>query len=126
MILEARMSPDPTTTERLRELLAQITALTTTGNIHWDRRANSAHRYASWNNNLLILGPDSPPDDTDVPRYLFITPFDSPDFIEVNSSDEELGAAVLALARAVEAQTRDEPPADPFAVTAEMLNRLSG
>jgi hypothetical protein len=120
------MSPDPTTTERLRELLAQITALTTTNEIHWDRRVNSAHRYARWNNNLLILGPDSPPDDSDVPRYLFITPFDSPDCIEVNSNNEELGAAVVALARAVEAQTRDEPPTDPFAVTADMLNRLSG
>jgi hypothetical protein len=120
------MSPNPTTTERLRGLLAQITALTATKDIHWDRRVNSAHRYARWNNNLLILGPDSPPDNTDVPRYLFITPFDSPDCIEVNSNDEELGAAVLALVKAVEAETRDDSPTDPFAVTAEMLNRLDG
>lgn len=120
------MTLNPKTTERLRELLAQITALTTTGSIHWDRRLNSAHRYARWNDNLLILGPDSPIKEPDVPRYLFITPFDSPACIEINSSDEELGAAVLALVRAVEAQTRDEPPVDPFAVTEELLRRLSG
>jgi hypothetical protein len=124
--MEAWMTPDPHTTERLRELVAQITALTTTNNIHWDRRLNSAHRYARWNNNLLILGPNSPLKDRDVPRYLFITPFDSPDCIEVNSSDAELGAAVLALVQAVEAQTRNEPPVDPFAVTEELLQRLSG
>ena len=120
------MTLDPKTVERLRELLAQITALTTTKGIHWERQINSAHRYARWNNNLLILGPDSSLEERDVPRYLFITPFDSPDCIEVNSNDEELGAAVLALVRAVEAQTRDEPPVDPFAVTQELLHRLSG
>jgi hypothetical protein len=120
------MSPDPTTTERLRALLAQITTLTTTKDIHWDRRVNSAHRYARWNNNLLILGPDAPLDESDVPRYLFITPFDSPDCIEVSSDDEELGAAVIALVKAVEAETHDEPSTDPFAVTTEMLSRLEG
>lgn len=119
------MSPNPATTERLRALLAQITALTTTNELHWERQVNSAHRYARWNNNLLILGPDAPLDDHDVPRYLFITPFDSPDCIEANSNDEELGAAVMALVRAVEAQTKTAPPTDPFAVTEELLDRLS-
>lgn len=120
------MSPDPATTERLRALLAQITALTTTDDLHWERRVNSAHRYARWNNNLLILGPDAPLDESKVPRYLVITPFDSPDYIEINSNSEELGAAVLALVRAVEAQTRTEPATDPFAVSEELLDRLSG
>ncbi len=119
------MAPNPETAERLRALLAQITALTTTNDIHWERQVNSAHRYARWNNNLLILGPDAPLD-SEVPRYLFITPFDSPDCIEVGSTDEELGAAVLALMQAVEAQTRDENPVDPFAVTQDLLHRLSG
>lgn len=119
------MTANPETTERLRTLLAQITALTTTNDIHWERQVNSAHRYARWNNHLLILGPDAPPGETEVARYLFITPFDSPDCIEVNSSDAELGAAVLALVRAVEAQTRDAPTVDPFAVTDELLQRLS-
>lgn len=120
------MTRDPKTTERLRALLAQITALTTANNIRWERQVNSAHRYARWNNNLLILGPDAPPGDGEVPRYLFITPFDSPDCIEVNSNDTELGVMVAALVSAVEAQTRDEPPVDPFAVTEELLQRLSG
>ncbi|HEY0324035.1 MAG TPA: hypothetical protein VGC66_24010 [Pyrinomonadaceae bacterium] len=120
------MTPNPETTERLRVLLAQITTLTATNDIKWERQVNSAHRYARWNNNLLILGPDAPLSQTDVARYLFITPFDSPDHIEVNSSDEELGEAVLALVRAVEAQTRDAPPVDPFSVTNELLQRLSG
>ena len=51
------MASDPTT-ERLRSLVAQITYLTTKGEIHWERQLDSAHRYARWNNNLLILGPD--------------------------------------------------------------------
>jgi hypothetical protein len=120
------MTPNPETTERLRALVAQITSLTTKNNIHWERQVNSAHRYARWNNNLLILGPDAPFDQTDIPRYLFITPFDSPDCIEISSDDPELGAAVLALAAAVEAQTRNSSPVDPFAVTQELLHRLTG
>jgi hypothetical protein len=119
------MSPSPETAERLRALLAQITALTTTNEIHWEKQVNSAHRYARWNNNLLILGPDASPDETEIPRYLFITPFNSPDCIEVNSKDEGLGAAVLALVQAVEAQTSGEKPVDPFAVTQALLHRLS-
>lgn len=120
------MSPNPATTERLRTLLAQITALTTTDELHWERQVNSAHRYARWNNNLLILGPDiSLDDDRKTPRYLVITPFDSPDYIEVNSKDEELGPAVMALVRAVEALTRGESPTDPFAINEELLDRLS-
>ena len=120
------MTPDPATTERLRALLAQLTVLTTTNALHWERQVNSAHRYARWNNNLLILGPDASMDDDKVARYLFITPFDSPDCIEVNSNDKELGAALIALVKAVEAQTRNDAPQDPFSVTAELLNRLSG
>jgi len=120
------MSPNPAPQERLRALVAQITALTATNELNWERQIRSAHRYARWNNNLLILGPDAPPNESGVPRYLFITPFDSPECIEVNSNDPELGAAVLALVRAVEAQTRETPPVDPFNVTEELLERLSG
>jgi hypothetical protein len=120
------MSPDPATTERLRALLAQITALTTTRELRWERKVNSAHRYARWHNNLLILGPDAPIEETDIPRYLFITPFDSPECVEINSQDEELGAAVMALVKAVEAQTLREAPVDPFAVNKELLDRLFG
>lgn len=119
------MSPDSSTTEKLRALLAQITTLTTTGQLHWERQLHSAHRYARWNNNLLILGPNVAPDDHQTPRYLFITPFDSPDCIEINSDDAELGAAVLALAHAVEAATASEPPTDPFAITDELISRLT-
>lgn len=119
------MSPDSATIERLRGLLAELTLLTTEGKLKWEKQLRSAHRYARWNNNLLILGPDDAATaDSSIPRYLFITPFDSPDCIEVNSNDEELGPAVLALTRAVEAATSNQQPTDPFAVTSDLLNRL--
>jgi hypothetical protein len=123
------MSPDEISadyhaTERLRSLITQITYLTTQGELQWDRQVGSAHRYARWKNNLLILGPDVPSEDTKTPRYLFITPFDSPDCIEINSDHEELGSAVISLVRAVEASTANKPPTDPFAVSDELLSRL--
>jgi hypothetical protein len=110
--------------ERLHSLVEQITKLTTQGDIHWERQLHSAHRYARWKNNLLILGPDVAPDDQTTPRYLFITPFDSPDCIEINSEHAELGTAVLALVRAVESATANKPPTDPFAVSDELISRL--
>ena len=112
-------------TERLRSLLAQITYLTTQGKLQWERQLQSAHRYARWKNHLLILGPDVPPEDSKTPRYLFITPFDSPDCIEINSDHKELGSAVLTLVRAVEASTASKPATDPFAVSDELLSRLT-
>lgn len=112
-------------TERLRSLLAQITLLTTEGDIHWERQLHSAHRYARWKNNLLILGPNVAPDDQKTPRYLFITPFDSADCIEINSDHSELGPAVLALMRAVESATASKPSTDPFAISDELLSRLT-
>ena len=48
------------TTERLRNLIAKIDATTQSGELHWERQAGSAHRYARLNNNLLILGPATP------------------------------------------------------------------
>ena len=123
------MSSDPDSanaaTERLRSLLAQIEDLTMQGKIQWDRQLRSAHRYARWKNNLLILGPDVPPEDSKTPRYLFITPFDSPDCIELSSDHKELGPAVLSLVRAVEASTANKPATDPFAVSDELLSRLT-
>ena len=118
-------SADTSATERRRALLAQLTYLTTEGKIQWERQLQSAHRYARWKNNLLILGPDVPPEDSKTPRYLFITPFDSPDCIEINSDNEELGPAVLTLVRAVEAATANKPATDPFAVSDELLSRLT-
>lgn len=112
-------------TERLRTLLANITSLTRTGELHWERQVNSAHRYARWKNHLLILGPDTLPGDKETTRYLFITPFDSPDCIEVCSNDAASGPAVLSLVEAVESQTTNEPPADPFALTDDFLSRLN-
>ena len=84
----------------------------------------SAHRYARLNNNLLILGPDASLNETEVPRYLFVTPFDSPVCIEINSDDPELGSEVHRLAEQVEVATKNETPVDPFAVTEELLNSL--
>lgn len=116
------MARNPATTEKLRNLIAKIESSTESGELHWERQAGSAHRYARLNNNLLILGPATK--DSGVPRYLFITPFDSPDHIEINSDDTELGAAVTKLVSAVDERCSHEPPVDPFAVTEQMLERL--
>lgn len=118
------MERNAATTEKLRNLIAKIETVTESGELHWERQAGSAHRYARLNNNLLILGPATPLSESGVPRYLFITPFDSPDHIEINSDDEELGAAVMKLVRVVDQRSRNEPPVDPFAVTEQMLERL--
>src|ERR1700681_1538391 len=115
------MSRDAATTDRLRNLIAKLQSLTSSGGLHWEKQAGSAHRYARWNNNLLILGPSTPLSDTSVPRYLFVTPFNSPDCIEINSDDAELGPAVTRLVQEVESAGKDEPPTDPFAVTDQLL-----
>ncbi len=120
------MNRDAATTERLRSLVSKIESLTESGDLHWERQAGSAHRYARWNNNLLILGPATPLSDTSVPRYLFITPFDSPDCIEINSDDSDLGADVMKLVQQVEQTSQSEPATDPFAITEQMLERLEG
>ncbi len=119
------MGRDADTTDRLRNLISKIESLTESGALHWERQVGSAHRYARWNNNLLILGPAAPMSDQHVPRYLFVTPFDSPDCIEINSDDPELGGAVIKLAQEVEAASKDEPPTDPFALTGDLLARLT-
>jgi hypothetical protein len=119
------MARDPAATNRLNTLLAQLVALTKSGELHWERQLGSAHRYARWKNNLIILGPAAPLSDTNLPRYLFITPFDSPSHIEINSSDEDLGGSLMELVSTVEQTSKDEPPTDPFALTDEVLGRLS-
>ena len=118
------MARDTATTNRLRSLIEKLSSLTAGGGLHWEKQAGSAHRYARWNNNLVILGPSSPLSDRSVPRYLFITPFDSPNCIEVNSDDPDLGPALMDLVQKVETAARNEPPVDPFAVTEQMLERL--
>ena len=119
------MSRDPAATNRLSTLLAQLVSLTKSGELHWERQVGSAHRYGRWKNNLLILGPAAPLNDTKIHRYLFITPFDSPACVEINSGDEDLGSSVMELVVAVEQMSKDEPPTDPFALTDEVLGRLS-
>jgi hypothetical protein len=118
------MVRNPATIERLRNLVAKIETATESGELHWERQAGSAHRYARLNNNLLILGPATPITEKNVPRYLFITPFDSPDCIEINSDDAELGADVMKLVTEVEQASRHEPATDPFAITDQLLERL--
>jgi hypothetical protein len=118
------MGRDAATTDRLRNLILRIESQTESGGLHWERQVGSAHRYARWNNHLVILGPSTPLSETSVPRYLFITPFDSPDCIEINSDDAELGADVIKLAREVETVSQNEPPTDPFAITDQLLERL--
>src|SRR5258707_11718237 len=109
------MAGDPADPTRLNTLLAQLISITKSGELHWERQLGSAHRYARWKDNLLILGPAEPLE-TNVPRYLFVTPFDSPACVEINSSDEELGGAVMNLVTTVEESTKEEPPMDPFAI----------
>ena len=104
-----------------RELLAQLTSLTVNKSLRWERESHSAHRYARWNNNLLILGPTSPIYDDTVPRYLFITPFSSPTGTEITSENTDLRASLLALVYAVEAATSDQEPRDPFALSEQAL-----
>ena len=118
------MARDPATTDRLRNLIKKLESQTESGALHWEKQAGSAHRYAKWNNHLLILGPSTPLSDSSVPRYLFVTPFDSPDCIEINSDDAELGPAVMELVAEVETAGKDEPPTDPFAITDQLLERL--
>ncbi len=118
------MNRSSATTDRLRSLIAKLESLTKSGALHWERQAGSAHRYARWNNHLVILGPATPLRDTKVPRYLFITPFDSPDCIEINSDDAELGPDVVRLVQEVEIASQNEPSTDPFAITDQLLERL--
>ena len=119
------MDRDAATTDRLRNLISRIESLTEKRELRWDRQVGSAHRFARWNNNLLILGPAAPVSEMSVPRYLMITPFDSPDCIEINSDDAELGADVTHLADDVEQASKDQEPVDPFAITNEILQRLT-
>ena len=119
------MTRDPETTDRLRRFIDQLSSLTEKHELHWERQSGSAHRYARLNNNLLILGPATPMSESHVPRYLFITPFDSPQCIEINSNDTELGAAVLKLVQEVESLTQSQPATDPFAINVDLLSRLA-
>jgi len=118
------MPRDQGTSDRLSKLLQQLISLTQQGELHWERRLGSAHRYARWKNNLLILGPAEAPSETKT-RYLFMTPFDSPSCIEINSSDDVLGSALLELVTAVEQMSKNEPPTDPFGLSEEELNRIT-
>jgi hypothetical protein len=118
------MARDKRTTERLAKVISDLISATRTGELHWERRLNSAHRYAQWKDHLLILGPAEPLD-SNVPRYLFITPFDSPACIEINSDDEDLGAEVMGLVNSVEEASKEEPPTDPFAITEDVLTRVT-
>jgi hypothetical protein len=103
-------------------LLAQLTSLTSSGSLKWERQRNSAHRYARWNNSLLILGPTASLDDPKIPRYLFLTPLTSPTGIEITTEDPDLRAPLLALLNAVETATAQQAPRDPFALGEHALS----
>ncbi|HZJ42858.1 MAG TPA: hypothetical protein VFD63_03755 [Pyrinomonadaceae bacterium] len=122
---EVFMQRDPTTTTRLRAMLQKILLLTKDGKLHWKRQEGSAHRFATWNSNLLIIGPTDPVEESNIPRYLFVTPLDSPTHVEINSNDEELGQQLLELTQAVENTTRGSTPIDPFSLTDDVLTRLN-
>src|SRR3984893_544867 len=116
------MARDEATTDRLTKLISKLISLTKAGGLHWERQVHSAHRYARWNNNLLILGPTDSLDDHKIPRYLFLTPLNSPAGTEITTEDPELRAALLALVYAVEAATATQEPRDPFGITQEALS----
>lgn len=118
------MIREPALTERLRALLARVTALTAEGTLRWEKQAHSSHRYAKWNGVLLILGPDVPLEDRKTPRYLHITPLFSLEWLEVRSDDPDLRNSLMALIYAVEAATEHQSPTDPFALTDELLRLL--
>ena len=118
------MVRDQGTTKCLADLVTKLITLTKSCEIQWERQLGSAHRYASWKNNLFILGPAESLQES-VPRYLFITPFDSPTHVEINSNDPELGQALMRLIKTVEESCKAEPPTDPFAITSDLLQRLS-
>ncbi len=119
------MARDQVTNDRLSKLLQQLISLTQKDELHWERQLGSAHRYARWKNNLLILGPAESPRDTNRPRYLFLTPFDSPSCVEINSNDGVLGAALEELVSLVEEVSKKEPPTDPFGISEEELRRMT-
>ena len=119
------MTRDQATNDRLSNLLQQLLSLTRKGELHWERQLGSAHRYARWKNNLVILGPAEAPGDSSVPRYLFLTPFDSPSCIEINSGDAVLGSALMELVTLVEQTSEKEPPTDPFGISEEELTRIT-
>jgi hypothetical protein len=108
----------------LRKFIDHVISLTENHQLHWERQIGSAHRYARLDNNLLILGPATPISESDGPRYLFITPFDSPDCIEINTNDDDLGASVMRLVKEVETIGEKTPATDPFAINYDFLNRL--
>src|SRR5450432_4336436 len=108
------MVRDESTTDRLRLLIAKINTRTDASELQWEKQFGSAHRYARMDNNLLILGPAASLHDTTAPRYLFVTPFDSPHCLAVNSEDEQLGQAVLVLVTLVGFVVRDQRLTDPF------------
>jgi len=118
------MTRDSAAIDRLRRFIDHLSSLTKNGELHWERQSGSAHRYARLDNHLLILGPADPDTERDIPRYLFITPFDSPECIEIDSNDPDLGAALLTLTREVEVITQTQPATDPFAINVEFLDRL--
>ena len=119
------MKRDPALIDRLRMLLAQVTSLTANGTIHWEKQVHSAHRYARWNDIILILGPAVPLEDHKTPRYLHVTPLHSEEWLEVRSDDTDLRNSLLALVYAVEAATEQQSPTDPFALTDELLRQLN-
>ena len=120
------MSRDIATNERLKKLLTQLMNATSDRSLRWVRQRGSAHRYANWHGNLLILGPDQPASQSSMPRYLFITPLDSPACLELSSDDEQLGQQLLQLSALAETASIKDPPTDPFVIDEETLQRLIG
>ena len=111
-------------TEKCRELLAQITALTITGKLHWEKPTHTSYRYADWNEILLFLGPNARVEDKHSVRYLHFSPLFLTEKLEFKSDDPKLHNAMMALIYAVEAATEHQKSSNPFALTNELLKRF--
>ena len=119
------MNHDLRLIERQHQLLTKITSLTAEGNIHWERQKGSSHRFANWDEVLLILGPgESSPNDKAF-HYLHITPLFSLKWLEINTNDPKLHDSLLQLRAAVEEGTKDQLPTDPFALTDDLKRLLN-
>ncbi len=119
------MNDDSRLIEQQRQLLIQLTALTAKGSLHWEKQKGSSHRFANWDEVLLILGPGEPLPNNKTFHYLHITPLFSSKWLEINSNAPKLHDLLLQLRAAVEEATKDQSATDPFALTSDLKRLLN-
>lgn len=100
------------TTDSLRAMLALLIEPTEKELLRWTCEAGTFFRYVTYNNRLLVLGPDTAHDLDRGIRHLLMTPLHSPGIVEIISNDAELCTQVRDLARAAEPATLHGPVVD--------------